>query len=255
MKKGMVGFVLVLMVLLSSQAFAATIEGTVFDFSLSQAKNARVVISTEPQQQIIAQDATYSFEVGSGRYTLIAQQIVGGKVIAQTEENITVSGEGLFKLDLILFPYFGDEEDVMDTSYTLDGAVSSGSGFGEYVGLIFLVVGLIVLAYVAFKKDEKSVVQELREQVVDVTAEKKEDVVEKKEDSKSVEKKIAEEMPADLQKMVDYLKTHEGRVTQKDMRKEFPQSEAKVSLMIADLEQRGLVKKIKKGRGNIIVLE
>lgn len=32
-------------------------------------------------------------------------------------------------------------------------------------------------------------------------------------------------------------------------------SEAKVSLMLADLEDRGLIRKIKVGRGNIIVFE
>ncbi|MHC1584962.1 MAG: helix-turn-helix transcriptional regulator, partial [Candidatus Syntropharchaeia archaeon] len=31
-------------------------------------------------------------------------------------------------------------------------------------------------------------------------------------------------------------------------------SEAKISLMITDLENRGLVTKIKKGRGNVIIL-
>ena len=32
-------------------------------------------------------------------------------------------------------------------------------------------------------------------------------------------------------------------------------SEAKISLMIAELEHKGLVEKIKKGRGNIVVLK
>ena len=31
-------------------------------------------------------------------------------------------------------------------------------------------------------------------------------------------------------------------------------SEAKVSLMVTDLEDRGLVRKVKQGRGNIILL-
>ncbi len=45
-----------------------------------------------------------------------------------------------------------------------------------------------------------------------------------------------------------------GRVTQKDIRKKIPLSEAKVSLMISELEEKGILKRIKKGRGNIIVL-
>ena len=45
-----------------------------------------------------------------------------------------------------------------------------------------------------------------------------------------------------------------GRTTQKDIRKRIPLSEAKVSLLISELESMGKIKKIKKGRGNIIVL-
>jgi len=43
-------------------------------------------------------------------------------------------------------------------------------------------------------------------------------------------------------------------MTQIDLRGRLNCSEAKVSLMITDLEDRGLVRKVKKGRGNIILL-
>ena len=46
-----------------------------------------------------------------------------------------------------------------------------------------------------------------------------------------------------------------GRTTQKEIRKKIPLSEAKISLMISELEAKGKVQKIKKGRGNIIVLK
>jgi uncharacterized membrane protein len=58
----------------------------------------------------------------------------------------------------------------------------------------------------------------------------------------------------DLTKITDLLKKNNGRMTQKAIRKEFPLSEAKISLMIAELEALGKIKKIKRGRGNIIVL-
>ena len=44
-------------------------------------------------------------------------------------------------------------------------------------------------------------------------------------------------------------------MTQKDIRKSIPFSEAKVSLILADLEHTGKIEKIKKGRGNIIILK
>ena len=57
-----------------------------------------------------------------------------------------------------------------------------------------------------------------------------------------------------LQKIVTFMKQQDGRTTQKELRKQFPFSEAKMSLLIADLEQQKKIKKIKKGRGNILIL-
>jgi uncharacterized membrane protein len=54
--------------------------------------------------------------------------------------------------------------------------------------------------------------------------------------------------------MLSLLAKNQGRMTQKDIRKEFPLSEAKISLIIAQLESAGKISKIKKGRGNIIIL-
>jgi uncharacterized membrane protein len=56
----------------------------------------------------------------------------------------------------------------------------------------------------------------------------------------------------DLTELKDFIRRHK-RVTQKDIRKEFPMSEAKISLMLSDLESQDKVRKIKKGRGNIVV--
>ena len=51
---------------------------------------------------------------------------------------------------------------------------------------------------------------------------------------------------------MSYISRHK-RVTQKEITKEFGHSKAKVSLIIADLEDKGHIRKIKKGRGNILV--
>jgi uncharacterized membrane protein len=59
----------------------------------------------------------------------------------------------------------------------------------------------------------------------------------------------------ELHELHNIISKKGGIVTQKDLRKEVIYGEAKVSLMIADLEDRGLIQKIKKGRTNIIILE
>jgi uncharacterized membrane protein len=61
-------------------------------------------------------------------------------------------------------------------------------------------------------------------------------------------------LPTDLKEVMDFITKSGGRVNQVELRRNIPYSEAKVSLMISDLEDRGLIRKIKKGRGNIIVL-
>ena len=61
-------------------------------------------------------------------------------------------------------------------------------------------------------------------------------------------------LPDDLREVIRIIEKSGGRITQLDLRKALPYSEAKVSLMITDLENRGIVKKIKKGRGNVLIL-
>ncbi|OJH50077.1 hypothetical protein MPF_0872 [Methanohalophilus portucalensis FDF-1] len=69
------------------------------------------------------------------------------------------------------------------------------------------------------------------------------------------EGKKEEELPADLKEILTIVKKAGGRITQKDLRQKLNCSEAKTSLMIADLQRRGLIDKFKKGRGNILVLK
>jgi len=81
----------------------------------------------------------------------------------------------------------------------------------------------------------------------------------KKRKKKKIQKEIKEEpkeiLPNDLEGIISIIKENGGRITQKELRKKVTLSEAKISLMISELEDKGKIKKIKKGRGNIIVLK
>ncbi|MCK4652690.1 MAG: hypothetical protein KAT13_06370, partial [Methanosarcinales archaeon] len=72
-----------------------------------------------------------------------------------------------------------------------------------------------------------------------------------------VKSEVSEEsgIPSDLKEMLLVIREDGGRITQKELRMRLKYSEAKVSLMITDLEDRGMVKKVKKGRGNVIILK
>jgi len=43
-------------------------------------------------------------------------------------------------------------------------------------------------------------------------------------------------------------------MTQLELRKPLPYSEVKISLIASELEDAGLLRKVKKGRGNILIL-
>jgi uncharacterized membrane protein len=59
-------------------------------------------------------------------------------------------------------------------------------------------------------------------------------------------------LPEDLRELLELVRASGNRITQRELRKKSPYSESKVSLMLSDLEERGLIEKFKRGRGNII---
>lgn len=231
---------------------AATIAGTVYDFSLEKVPKAQVTISTEPQQNIVAEDASYSFEVPPGTYTLTAQQLERGRVLAKVEENVSIRGEGVFHVDLILFPDFDDEELVSPQIF--DEAPDLGFIQGTSITAILLIIaGAAILALFLFKI--RSLSWKVQEMASDGISAARQSTKLTQNEEAAPGSTLKEGLPKDLTELVRFIKSQDGRTTQKDIRKQFPQSEAKISLMLADLEQRGKIQKIKKGRGNIILLK
>ncbi|HIH23709.1 TPA: hypothetical protein HA251_01610 [Candidatus Woesearchaeota archaeon] len=64
-----------------------------------------------------------------------------------------------------------------------------------------------------------------------------------------------EELPAELRSIITVLENEDGRATQKELRRHIPCSEAKMSMMLTELEHKRRIERIKKGRGNIIILK
>ncbi len=221
----------ILLILLSNLAFAANIQGTIYDIELNEVTDAIVEINTIPQQSFVAKDGTYSFEVASGEYTIFAKS---GQDIA--EENITIADDGTYKIDLILFPDFEevkilDESDLeIGTEYT--DTVEKNYSLYYLIAFILAIIIIIAVLFHYKKKLETGLQEELKE----------------------IKKTTKDDLEADLKELIAFIKKEGGRTTQKDIRRNFPQSEAKISLMIAELEHKGRIKKIKKGRGNIITL-
>ena len=215
---------------------AATIYGSVYDLSLKKLSNARVEINTYPKQFLIAQNGSYSFNVPNGDYTIKAQMMQKTAVLASVQENITIKQDGAYVLDLILFPDV--EEGIENIDIDVNGNIIESEKNHNYalIGLVILLILAIIFTGFYYIKKNKG------QQKETVSQDKKSEKEEKYEGS-------------DLEQIIKIIKQEGGRATQKDIRKQIPLSEAKISLMIAELEHKGIVEKIKKGRGNIIILK
>lgn len=215
-------------VIFASFASAATIHGSVYDLSLNKIDKAVVSVDSVPKQTIVAKDGDYSFILPVGSYTINANAAQGA-----AEEVLEVKEEGDFTVDLILFP--GDEEELNldDVNVELE---KNNTILVIIIILVLLVIGGLIWVFLLHKRILK---------IFDVFKREKEA---KKEEKKEVEVK------GDLEQMLEFIKKEGGRTNQKDIRKQFGLSEAKISLMVTELEDKGKIKRIKKGRGNVIVL-
>ncbi|MBO8181758.1 MAG: winged helix-turn-helix transcriptional regulator [Archaeoglobus sp.] len=207
---------------LIASASAATIHGKVFSWETLEPVSAIVEINTTPAQKMVAKNGSYSFEVPPGVYKLKAY-VMGSDLFA--EENITIVKEGNYVIDLVLFPQieYPELEDINKVEFPVD----EGEGVNYYIYLIPLAVGGIVLLFYLRTRTPQTV---------------------------EFQEEKAPDLPEDLKEIVDILVKEGGRISQRELRKKLGYSEAKVSLMIADLERRGIVEKVKKGRGNILFL-
>ncbi|HLC37800.1 MAG TPA: hypothetical protein VJJ53_03400 [Candidatus Nanoarchaeia archaeon] len=213
-------FLMLFIVILSGLASAATIKGNVYDLSLNKVKDVVISIDSIPKQSVVAKDGSYSFSLGKGTYTLSVKSEKGN-----VEETIEIDEDGIFNLDLILFPA---DEEIEDLDLEVD--IEGDSNILLISVITLLVLLIIALLYWRFKPKKK--------------------VEEKNKESNEVI-----EDSSDLDNLIEFIKGEGGRTTQKDIRKKFGLSEAKISLMITELEHKNKVKRIKKGRGNVVILE
>ncbi|HSU72895.1 MAG TPA: carboxypeptidase regulatory-like domain-containing protein [Candidatus Binatia bacterium] len=246
-------FLLLCVLLLGATAVqAARIHGTVYNIELDPVKNARVEITTQPRQVFIATNGTYSFTVPEGSYKLTAAVVKNGTTTASAAEQVTVTKDGDYVLDLIVFPDFSEENLLNDSEQiNLDEVQFDQSATSPWLRLFIVIIGFLIIAggVVWWQRRAKNhTAHEAKEHPLPTPH----------IHSESTAQEVAplpETERDDAKIVVDFIKSQGGRTTQKDIRKHSPLSEAKISLIITELEHKGIIEKIKKGRGNIIVLK
>ncbi|MFC1686884.1 helix-turn-helix transcriptional regulator [Nanoarchaeota archaeon] len=259
-------YMLIALFLVSSVS-AATLTGTIYDLNLDTVDDVIIEINTNPTQRYLA-DSNYSLDIPEGKYILVAKK---GNLI--TKEEIKISGSGTFVFDLFLFPSFDDEDEILSDIGGL--SVDEKEGFSKYpwwsyaiaLGIfVFLIIRVIKARkkYGPLRKKKEKVEDVPKEEKASETPKAEEKPEEQKEETnkESTEEKEEQEEQSSssesdqVEKTLEIIKQNDGRITQKELRKEMMHlSEAKISLIITELEHKGKVEKIKKGRGNVVILK
>ena len=220
---------ILLILALVSGAEAAVITGNVYEWSTLKPINDVIVeINTVPAQSIVVKSGTYTFNTPPGTYTIEAKYYRSNLLEYHTTEEVTITGDGEFTLDLIMFPALEVEEFFESDDLSVDELFQETQPTDNTNPLILLGAAaafLVVLIVIYFRFTSEKTISTVADETI----------------------------PEDLLKLLTLLDKSGGRTTQKELRKALDLSEAKVSLMITDLESRGVVKKIKKGRGNIVI--
>ncbi len=258
----MVPFLLLVFVLLAVPAEAAVLRGTIYDLSLDKAHDVTVDISTLPQQRYLSKDGTYSFKVAAGNYTLKAQQYKDETVIAQANEQVIIQDTSDYHLDLVLFPVVESQDELLgDAIFDIEKiAMENKTPWWAWaMGAVLLIVIVASSTYLYTMRQRKTpnviLSSSIVREVDKVTLEKALSAKNSTMIEPPKEELKADVPKDDLQAIVSFIEKEGGRTTQKELRKSFPYSEAKISLMLAELEHKGTLEKIKKGRGNILILK
>jgi len=216
---------------------AARVFGTVFDEDIQPARSA-VQINTTPQQQIITTDGAYSFDVTAGTYRLAA---VGAN--ASAEKNVTIQADGQFRIDLILLPGVPEEDEALaDLLDVADVTPPADNGQAPADLTPWAIGGAILLAAAIGYSQRHRFRKAGKKPAVQAPA--------PSQPAASVSSRV---LTADQHKVMQTLDSFGNRAAQKDLRKALSQwSEAKVSMELTELEELGIIHKLKKGRGNVI---
>jgi len=243
-------FIILILVLLASFANAATISGTLFEWYTLEALDIAIVeIDTTPKQTIVTENGEYSFNVNPGTYNLQAHYFVENKLVYLTEETVTIEEEGDFTVDLLMFPSLEEPEFLFDETDELGVLLEEleeepEDNIGQIIsGLVLFIIAVTLIVFGTRKITKK--ITGLETERIGI----EEKYFERPKDF------LQEETDKDLEEVLSILKRYGGRMTQKELRKKVTFGEAKTSLIIAELEEDGKIKKFKKGRGNILVLK
>ena len=219
---------------LSSFVASTTIYGTVYDLQLSEVKQVVLEINSTPSQKFVSLNGSYEFQVTKGDFKITASK----NNVSAESETISIIEEGKYKIDLILLSFDVDTslepiDDEIDLTEDEASAFETQTQFPTTLVVVAVFVcGLIFLVFWTRKESKTP------------------------KNASFQEPPRKEEKLNEVQKdLVEKIRQNGGIINQVELRKKVPYSEARVSMELDVLEQKGVLKKFKKGRGNIVELQ
>ncbi len=219
---------------------SAKIRGAIYDHELNPISKTVVTINSTPEQRRVSQYGGYHFIVSPGSYEIVATLTRNDITREIAREYIVIPSEGDYVKDLFLYDDFDMRSEFEETFF-----MRVTMWFNEYYGFIILLFVGLLFIWVAFnvyfrffqvqKHHTQTEVGDTQDTISEIILEQTSDDI--------IEKKILS-LLADSQKPL----------RQKDIRKKFPLSEAKISLVLRNMEEKGQIARLKKGRSNVISL-
>ena len=240
-----VSLLIILFLIIFNPVKAATIHGTLYSWETFEPLPKTIItVNTTPEQQIVTENGNYAINLTDGTYILRAFYYKDGLLNLYAEENITVKGDGDYNIDMVLFPPISEIN--FEEPEEINFQIEAEKGIPYYYFLIPLILLSATGFYFLIEKRRKKIEDAVEKDVAVYTP------AEERVEPVHIE---SAELPDDLKSVLSIIKNEGGRITQKELRRKYGCSEAKMSLIIADLERRDIVEKVKKGRGNIIFLK
>jgi uncharacterized membrane protein len=273
---------------LADSSTTATVHGATYVWDTFEPINDTVIdVNSTPPQSIVAKNGTYSFELIPGNYAITARYYQNNTLIYSKETTLKIEGEGDYVLDLLLYPV--SENRVMETTAARinnpDGLNPTEQTRTDSSTVSYLPVALMLFLLFGgsyrFSRRHKNVKRNRSQkgrfdisgllvkvlgkntvfgvkpefgnirEAVSVTEPMIEPAYNSETETATLKKPP---ISTDLREVLDVIRGRKGRITQKDLRGRLEYSEVKVSLLLSELEKRGLIRKFKNGRENIVIL-
>lgn len=207
-------------------ANSAFVHGDIIKSQNDDSTKTLIRIEGKFTYQMITKNSNYSIFLPDGEYTLQSQGISNdGQIVSSVSNKLNIGADDQ-RIDLLL-----KKEDT--TQY-----------------YIVIIIAILIAAIAIWKMKSKTInSQTQQKQIIQTQTEEIEEVI---EETTPIENSKKNELDEDAKKVIAIIESNEGRITQKELRQTLGFSEAKLSLIVSELESMQIVKKFKRGRGNIV---